>query len=68
MIDRLSLAYLKARTGIRDRLAAVMRQPDAGVTTAEYIMWVGIAVAAAIAVGAIVTALLKGKANSLKLN
>jgi hypothetical protein len=68
MIDRVNLAYLRLQTHLRDRIATMRRAPDAGVTTAEYIMWVGIAVAAAIAVGAIVTALLKGKANSLKLN
>ena len=68
MIDHLTLVYLQARTRVRDRVAAMTQAPDAGVTTAEYIMWVGIAVAAAIAVGAIVTALLKGKANSLNLN
>ena len=68
MIDRAYLACLRLQAHLRDRIAEMRRAPDAGVTTAEYIMWVGIAVAAAIAVGAIVTALLKGKANSLKLN
>jgi hypothetical protein len=68
MVACLALAYLRLRARIKERLTQAALSPDAGVTTAEYIVWIGIAVAAAIAVGAIVTALLKSKASSLNLN
>lgn len=68
MFARAHLAYLLLREEVRRRLAVAFPTADAGVTTAEYIVWIGVAVTAALAVGAIVTGLLKAKANSLKLN
>ncbi len=68
MIIRLTVYYLRATAAARNRLDQATKTPDSGLTTVEYVIWIGIAAVAAIAIGAIVTALYKSKAHSLKLN
>jgi hypothetical protein len=57
---------LAAIRTVRRRLTDA--KSDEGAISGEYLMWVGIAVAIAITVGAIVTALLVAKAHSINLN
>jgi hypothetical protein len=61
-ITTVTMLALRARA---DRLG---RAPDAGLTTAEYLMWIAIIAAIVIAVGATVATLYGNKANGLSLN
>jgi hypothetical protein len=53
---------------LRQRVDRLRRAPDAGLTTAEYLMWIGIIAGIVIAVGVAVSALFTTKADSLNLN
>jgi hypothetical protein len=53
---------------LRQRLARLRREPDAGLTTAEYLMWIAIIAAIVVAVGITVNTLFTTKANGLNLN
>jgi hypothetical protein len=53
---------------LRARVNRLRRAPDAGLTTAEYLMWIAIIAAIVIAVGATVATLYSTKANGLSLN
>jgi len=53
---------------LRTRVDRLRQAPDAGLTTAEYLMWIAIIAAIVIAVGATVATLYSTKANGLSLN
>jgi hypothetical protein len=53
---------------LRERAARLSRDPDAGLTTAEYLMWIAIIAAIVAAVGITVSTLFANKANGLSLN
>lgn len=53
---------------VRERFARLRRNPDAGLTTAEYLMWIAIIAAVVAGVGVIVATLFTNKANGLSLN
>ena len=68
MRHRLTTIATVAVLILRERVDRLRRNPDAGLTTAEYLMWIAIIAAVVIAVGAIVTTLFTNKANGLTLN
>lgn len=68
MRHRLTTIVTVAALTLRERVDRIRRSPDAGLTTAEYLMWIAIIAAVVIAVGAIVTTLFTNKANGLTLN
>jgi len=69
MFSRINHCYLTVVHTVRRRLSTVAdAERDEGAVSAEYLMWIGIAVAIAITVGAIVTALVVAKAHSINLN
>lgn len=53
---------------LRRRANELRHAPDAGLTTAEYLMWIAIVVGVAVSVGVIVSSLFTTKANGLSLN
>lgn len=65
---RLTATYLSAATALRQRAEHWNKHPDEGMTTFEYLMWIGIIVVAVGVIGAIVVGLLTAKAHSINLN
>jgi hypothetical protein len=53
---------------LRERAARLGRDPDAGLTTAEYLMWIAIIAAIIGLLGVTVSTLYTNKANGLSLN
>jgi hypothetical protein len=68
MLRTVLAAVMAAGHTLRGRWQQLHKQPDAGLTTAEYLMWIAIIAAVVVAVGAIVSALYTSKANGLNLN
>jgi hypothetical protein len=63
----MTVAATAATATLRERLDRARVNPDAGLTTAEYLMWIAIIAGIVIAVGATISALFTGKANGLSL-
>jgi len=63
----MTVAAAVAMATLRERLDRARANPDAGLTTAEYLMWIAIIAGIVIAVGATISALFTGKANGLSL-
>jgi hypothetical protein len=53
---------------LRARVDRLRQAPDAGLTTAEYLMWIAIIAAIVALVGVTVSTLFTNKANGLSLN
>jgi hypothetical protein len=68
MLHRLAATITTLILLLRQRVARLRAQPDAGLTTAEYLMWIAIIAGIVIAIGAIVTTLFTNKANGLSLD
>jgi hypothetical protein len=68
MFHRLAAITTTLTLGVRQRVARLRAQPDAGLTTAEYLMWIAVVAGIVIAIGAIVATLFTNKANGLSLN
>jgi hypothetical protein len=68
MLHRLAATLTTLILLLRRRVARLRAQPDAGLTTAEYLMWIAIIAGIVIAIGAIVTTLFTNKANGLSLD
>lgn len=68
MYQRLTATVTAATLVVRHRLQQLRRAPDAGLTTAEYLMWIAIITGVVITIGALVTTLFINKANGLSLN
>jgi hypothetical protein len=64
----MTVAAAVATAILRERLDRTRANPDAGLTTAEYLMWIAIIAGIVIAVGVTISALFNGKANGLSLN
>jgi hypothetical protein len=68
MRHRLAAVVTVTILSLRERAARLGRDPDAGLTTAEYLMWIAIIAAIVAAVGITVSTLFTNKANGLSLN
>jgi hypothetical protein len=53
---------------LRQRVDRLRRAPDAGLTTAEYLMWIAIIAGIVALVGVTISTLFTNKANGLSLN
>ena len=68
MRHRLAAVTTVAILTLRARVDRLRRAPDAGLTTAEYLMWIAIIAAIVALVGVTVSTLFTNKANGLSLN
>ena len=68
MRHRLAAVTTVTLLTLRARVDRLRRAPDAGLTTAEYLMWIAIIAAIVALVGVTVSTLFTNKANGLSLN
>ena len=68
MRHRLAAVTTVTSLTLRQRVDRLRRAPDAGLTTAEYLMWIAIIAAIVALVGVTVSTLFTNKANGLSLN
>jgi hypothetical protein len=68
MRHRIATTLTVGVLALRERTNRLRRAPDAGLTTAEYLMWIAIIAAIVALVGVTISTLFTNKANGLSLN